>query len=97
MKKRHLSNAGRNFGFSTYEGYHHKDHFLAKNWSKYSNENLEDYAADFYQLMQDNYEILTERTKFLLACQGGILGRIENPYPLSDQVAIGFQHLQQQP
>ncbi|KXT41236.1 hypothetical protein HMPREF2532_04815 [Bacteroides ovatus] len=31
MKKRHLFNAGRNFGFSTYEGYHHKDHFLAKN------------------------------------------------------------------
>ena len=42
------------------------DHFLAKNWSKYSNENLEDYAADFYKLMQDNYEILTERTKGML-------------------------------
>ena len=42
------------------------DHFLAKNWSKYSNEKLEDYAADFYQLMQDNYEILTERTKGML-------------------------------
>lgn len=42
------------------------DHFLAKNWSKYSNENLEDYAADFYQLVQDNFEILTERTKGML-------------------------------
>jgi acyl carrier protein phosphodiesterase len=42
------------------------DHFLAKNWSKYSNEKLEDYAADFYQLMQNNYEILTERTKGML-------------------------------
>ena len=42
------------------------DHFLAKNWSKYSNEKLEDYAADFYQLIQDNYEILTERTKGML-------------------------------
>ena len=42
------------------------DHFLAKNWSKYSNEKLEDYAADFYQLMQDNYEILTERVKGML-------------------------------
>lgn len=42
------------------------DHFLAKNWRKYSNENLEDYAADFYKLMQDNYEILTERTKGML-------------------------------
>lgn len=27
---------------------------------------LEDYAADFYQLMQDNFEILTERTKGML-------------------------------
>ena len=42
------------------------DHFLAKNWSKYSNEKLEDYAADFYQLIQDKYEILTERTKGML-------------------------------
>ena len=42
------------------------DHFLAKNWSKYSNEKLEDYAADFYQLMQNNYEILTERVKGML-------------------------------
>lgn len=42
------------------------DHFLAKNWSKYSNEKLEDYAADFYRLMQDNYEILTERVKGML-------------------------------
>ena len=42
------------------------DHFLAKNWRKYSNENLEDYATDFYKLMQDNYEILTERTKGML-------------------------------
>jgi len=42
------------------------DHFLAKNWSKYYNEKLEDYAADFYQLVQDNFEILTERTKGML-------------------------------
>ena len=42
------------------------DHFLAKNWSKYSSEKLDNYAADFYQLMQDNFEILTERTKGML-------------------------------
>jgi acyl carrier protein phosphodiesterase len=42
------------------------DHFLAKNWSKYSIEKLEDYVADFYKLMQDNYEILTERVKGIL-------------------------------
>ena len=42
------------------------DHFLAKNWSKYSDEKLEDYANDFYQLLQDNYEILTERIKGMM-------------------------------
>ena len=42
------------------------DHFLAKNWSKYSNEKLEDYANDFYQLLQDNYDILTERIKGMM-------------------------------
>jgi acyl carrier protein phosphodiesterase len=42
------------------------DHFLAKNWGKYSNEKLEDYATDFYQLLQDNYKILTDRAKGML-------------------------------
>lgn len=42
------------------------DHFLAKNWSKFSDEKLEDYANNFYQLLQDNYEILTERIKGML-------------------------------
>lgn len=42
------------------------DHFLAKNWSKFSNEKLEDYANDFYQLLQDNYDILTERIKGMM-------------------------------
>lgn len=36
------------------------DHYLAKNWSKYSDEKLEDYAAGFYRLLQDNYNLLTE-------------------------------------
>ena len=39
------------------------DHFLSKNWNVYSNEKLEDYADDFYKLLQDNYAILTEKTK----------------------------------
>ncbi|MES2747381.1 MAG: acyl carrier protein phosphodiesterase [Bacteroidota bacterium] len=42
------------------------DHYLATNWSQYSNEDLEDYAADFYQLLQDNYDLLTEKTKNML-------------------------------
>lgn len=42
------------------------DHFLAKNWDKYSDEKLEDYAANFYKSLEDNYEILTEKTQNLL-------------------------------
>lgn len=39
------------------------DHFLAKNWNKFSKNKLEKYAADFYKLLQNNYIILTEKTQ----------------------------------
>jgi acyl carrier protein phosphodiesterase len=42
------------------------DHFLAKNWNTYSEINLEEYAAQFYQLLQDNFELLTPKTQNLL-------------------------------
>ncbi len=42
------------------------DHYLAKNWAKYSEENLEDYAEDFYRLLQENFGLLTEKTKNML-------------------------------
>jgi acyl carrier protein phosphodiesterase len=42
------------------------DHFLAKNWARYSEEKLEDYADSFYKLLQNNYEILTEKTQGML-------------------------------
>jgi acyl carrier protein phosphodiesterase len=42
------------------------DHYLAKNWSDYSDIKLEEYAADFYKLLQDNYEILTEKTQKMM-------------------------------
>ena len=42
------------------------DHFLAKNWTTYSDEKLEDYAANFYKLLQDNFEILTTKTQKML-------------------------------
>ena len=37
------------------------DHFLAKNWSNYSDEKLEKYANDFYKLLETNRNILTDR------------------------------------
>ena len=42
------------------------DHFLAKNWSIYCDEKLEDYADDFYHLLKYNYEILTEKVKNMI-------------------------------
>ena len=42
------------------------DHLLAKNWSKYSDEKLEDYVSNFYSSLQLNYEMLSEKTKSLL-------------------------------
>ena len=36
------------------------DHFLAKNWSDYSDTPLEDYVEDFYDLLEDNYDIILE-------------------------------------
>ena len=34
------------------------DHFLAANWELYSKVPLEDFTADFYKLLEDNYELL---------------------------------------
>lgn len=42
------------------------DHFLAKNWSHYSDEKLEDYADRFYQSLRDNYNGLTPKTQKLM-------------------------------
>ena len=42
------------------------DHFLAKNWNLYSKEKLSDFVANFYQSLQDNHEILSEKAKAML-------------------------------
>ncbi|WP_108868193.1 ACP phosphodiesterase [Aquimarina aquimarini] len=34
------------------------DHFLAANWSEYSNIPLDEYVTDFYDLLHKNYELL---------------------------------------
>lgn len=58
-----------------HERYHHYagvivdiyyDHFLAKNWSNYSDEHLNDFVAQFYQSLHSNYEVLSEKTKNIL-------------------------------
>jgi acyl carrier protein phosphodiesterase len=58
-----------------HEKYHHYagvivdivyDHFLAKNWSNYSDEKLEDFINRFYNSLHTNYDILTEKTQGLM-------------------------------
>lgn len=42
------------------------DHFLAKNWNTYSDVPLEEYASTFYNLLQNNYAILTAKTQKMI-------------------------------
>lgn len=57
------------------------DHFLAKNWQKYSDENLESYVDNFYNLLEENPEILTIKTKNLL------------PYMRKDNWLLSYQSI----
>ena len=43
------------------------DHFLAKNWGNYSNEKLEKYVSDFYKSLEENKNIISEKTKSILS------------------------------
>lgn len=42
------------------------DHFLAKNWSNYSDESLEEYSERFYQSLRDNHDSLTLKTQKMM-------------------------------
>jgi acyl carrier protein phosphodiesterase len=42
------------------------DHFLAKNWTNYSQEPLEDFASNFYKSLAIHYDITTERTRGMM-------------------------------
>lgn len=42
------------------------DHFLAANWSRYSKIPLEAYVADFYELLNQNYNVLPKKVQQFL-------------------------------
>ncbi|HEU4497499.1 MAG TPA: acyl carrier protein phosphodiesterase [Flavobacterium sp.] len=42
------------------------DHFLAKNWNRYSDEKLEDFAGRFYESLENNFGLLTLKTQNML-------------------------------
>lgn len=40
------------------------DHFLAKNWNKYSSKTLTDYSKEVYQSIEENFDILPEKIQY---------------------------------
>lgn len=42
------------------------DYFLAKNWSEYHTLTLEEFSADFYNLLESNRKILPERVLYMM-------------------------------
>jgi acyl carrier protein phosphodiesterase len=54
------------------------DHFLAKNWSKYSDILLEDYVESFYDSLEDHYEILPMRIQKMM------------PYMIADNWLVSY-------
>ena len=42
------------------------DHFLAKNWPEYHDDDLPDFASHVYKLLQNRFLLLPTRTKWLL-------------------------------
>jgi len=57
------------------------DHFLAKNWDTYSNVPLNDYVETFYDLLEDNYDILPLGTKRMM------------PYMIADNWLYNYSNL----
>ena len=79
-----------------HEKYHHYagvivdvfyDHFLAKNWNTYSDENLDHFVARFYQSLHDNHINLSERTKGMMPYM------IEHNWLVSYQTVEGINRI----
>ncbi|WP_343707061.1 ACP phosphodiesterase [Flavobacterium sp.] len=79
-----------------HERYHHYagvivdivyDHFLAKNWAQYSDEELGLFVKRFYHSLHDNYDILTEKTQGLMPYM------IERNWLLSYRTTEGIQNI----
>ncbi|HNP66974.1 MAG TPA: ACP phosphodiesterase [Aequorivita sp.] len=54
------------------------DHFLAKNWSNYSDEPLADYVENFYTLLRKNFTILPARIQKMM------------PYMIADNWLLSY-------
>ncbi|QWX85108.1 DUF479 domain-containing protein [Cellulophaga sp. HaHaR_3_176] len=58
------------------------DHFLAKNWSMYSDVPLAIFVDKFYDLLEDNYKILPDNTKHMM------------PYMIADNWIFNYSKLE---
>lgn len=63
------------------------DHFLAKNWSLYSDEKLEDYVDNFYNSLNTNHDLLTEKAQMMKPYM------IEQNWLLSYQTIDGIEKI----
>ncbi len=63
------------------------DHFLAKNWSKYSDEKLEDFVENFYKSLFDNKQLLSERVNRIMPVL------IEENWLVSYKTIDGIKHI----
>lgn len=54
------------------------DHFLAKNWSTYCSQPLDEYVAEFYETLHSNFEILPTRIKRMM------------PYMIADNWLLSY-------
>ncbi len=58
------------------------DHFLAKNWSNYSNVPLENYIEIFYDLLEERFEILPTRIQRMM------------PYMVADNWLLSYSKIE---
>ncbi len=54
------------------------DHFLAKNWSTYHSQPLDEYVQDFYEMLRNNFSILPTRIKRMM------------PYMMADNWLLSY-------
>ncbi len=58
------------------------DHFLAKNWSHYSSQSLDEYVQDFYGLLRKNFTILPSRIQKMM------------PYMIADNWLLSYASIE---
>ncbi len=58
------------------------DHFLAKNWKRYADKPLAEFVDDFYDLLEDRYDILPDGVKRMM------------PYMISDNWIFNYSKME---